>query len=161
MSDFIEISSEGLPQVIVRVQQFPDAVRLSIQRRVYGEAVRLQNVLKNDALNGGIVKARTKRLRNSVHIDTEVAGDRVITYVGTDVEYAKYLEEGTAAHEIRAKHAKALAFMVGGDLIFRKKVQHPGTPAFRPFGLTFERETPGILKRLEEGVRADAQAVFQ
>lgn len=41
------------------------------------------------------------------------------------------LEHGTRAHTIRAKPGKSLAFRSGGQLIFRKSVQHPGTRPYR------------------------------
>jgi hypothetical protein len=43
---------------------------------------------------------------------------------------AKFLEEGTRPHLIVA-HGKALRFVSGGQVIFRKWVNHPGTKATR------------------------------
>lgn len=40
-----------------------------------------------------------------------------------------FLENGTRAHEIVARNAKALHFMVNGQSIYRRAVQHPGTKA--------------------------------
>ncbi|HEY3495279.1 MAG TPA: hypothetical protein VGK73_11360 [Polyangiaceae bacterium] len=40
------------------------------------------------------------------------------------------LESGTRPHTIRAK-GKVLRFRAGGRLMFRRSVQHPGTPAYR------------------------------
>lgn len=40
-----------------------------------------------------------------------------------------YVLEGTPAHEIRARRAKALRFEAGGQILFRKRVWHPGTRA--------------------------------
>lgn len=42
-----------------------------------------------------------------------------------------FLEEGTDPHIITAKNAKALRFEIGGKVIFRKSVHHPGTKATR------------------------------
>src|SRR5262249_871008 len=52
-----------------------------------------------------------------------------ISVSSTGVRYAAIQEFGgkTAAHEIIATNAKALAFRVGGDLVFAKRVQHPGS----------------------------------
>jgi hypothetical protein len=47
-------------------------------------------------------------------------------------DHAKFIDEGTKPHVIRAKHARALAFTVGGARLFRRVVNHPGTKA-RPF----------------------------
>ena len=43
------------------------------------------------------------------------------------VFYGALVREGTAPHEIRPRDAQALRFMVGGDVVFAKVVQHPGT----------------------------------
>ena len=45
---------------------------------------------------------------------------------------AIYLENGTPPHEITAKNGGALKFMMNGQWVFRKSVQHPGTEP-RPF----------------------------
>ena len=50
--------------------------------------------------------------------------------VGSDLEYALYVEEGTRPHVIRPRNAKAL-FWPGADHPYGL-VNHPGTPA-EPF----------------------------
>lgn len=45
---------------------------------------------------------------------------------------AKFLENGTAPHEIKPRRAKKLRFVVNGEVAFARKVNHPGT-AERPF----------------------------
>jgi hypothetical protein len=66
----------------------------------------------------------TRNLRNS--LDTtepkKTSTNRYKAEVFTDVEYARYVEYGTAPHEIAAKGAGALHF--NGQ--FRDKVNHPG-----------------------------------
>lgn len=49
--------------------------------------------------------------------------------VGTNVEYAKYLQNGTSAHIIKTRSASILS---DGSTVFGKQVQHPGIKA-RPF----------------------------
>ncbi len=46
--------------------------------------------------------------------------------------YARYVNDGTPAHMIRAKKARCLRFESGGRIVFRQAVHHPGTKA-RPF----------------------------
>jgi hypothetical protein len=46
--------------------------------------------------------------------------------------YAGYIDEGTKPHLIRARNAQTLAFRAGGQTIFRRAVNHPGTQP-RPF----------------------------
>lgn len=47
----------------------------------------------------------------------------------TDVNYARMVSEGTRAHEIRPKSARALAFRTSGGMVFATVVHHPGTKA--------------------------------
>lgn len=47
--------------------------------------------------------------------------------VGSDVEYAPYVNDGTRPHVIRPKNAQVLRFRAGGRTVFAKVVQHPGT----------------------------------
>lgn len=157
----VTITDDGLEAQISRISEMPAAIQKAIVAAVYGEALRLQRTLQTDALNGGIVKRRTGRLVDSVHIESQVDGDQVVTTVGTDVEYAKYLEEGTAPHDIEAKDAPYLRFLIGSTWVRTKKVHHPGNPAFRPFAKTFEEALPDITARLTQVVKqalADTQA---
>ncbi|MEM2177034.1 MAG: HK97 gp10 family phage protein [Archaeoglobaceae archaeon] len=66
---------------------------------------------------------RTGRLVQSIqkHVG------RLSAQVGTDVEYAIYVEFGTRPHEIRPVHARALRFEVDGRIVFAARVWHPGT----------------------------------
>lgn len=44
-----------------------------------------------------------------------------------------YWEKGTRPHTIRARNRQALRFEAGGDIVFAKSVQHPGTKANEVF----------------------------
>jgi hypothetical protein len=72
---------------------------------------------------------QTGRLRSSIVIEKE--GDGWI--IGTPVEYAEYVELGTPPHIIVPKIKKALKFNVGGEEVFAKKVNHPGTQGSHMF----------------------------
>jgi phage gpG-like protein len=90
--------------------------------------------------------------------------------VGTNVVYARIHELGgqTSPHEIVAKNAKALAFVLGvsqaaggvgpGQLVFRRRVHHPGSKmperSFLRSALGDMRQE--IFDRLQAGI---AQAV--
>lgn len=52
--------------------------------------------------------------------------------VGSNVEYAAYVNDGTRPHIIRPRNARALRFMVGGQVVYARVVHHPGTRA-NPF----------------------------
>ena len=46
--------------------------------------------------------------------------------------YARFVENGTPPHRIEPKNATVLRFVMNGQVVFRRAVQHPGT-AERPF----------------------------
>lgn len=52
--------------------------------------------------------------------------------VSFDVEYAQMVHDGTRPHIIRPRTAKALRFVIGGQVVYARVVHHPGTRA-RPF----------------------------
>lgn len=79
------------------------------------------------------------RLRGSItHEDVERTGEALVIRIGTNVDYALGIEEGTGLygpkHEvIRPKTAKALRFEIDGEVVFVKSVKgRPATPFLRP-----------------------------
>jgi hypothetical protein len=49
------------------------------------------------------------------------------------VPYAVPVEEGSKPHVIEARSGRALRFRVGGKVIFRRRVQHPGSKGVHMF----------------------------
>lgn len=74
----------------------------------------------------------TGRLRNSIRVRNTMTWRGPSAVVGTDVQYARMVHDGTAPHIIRPRTKKALKFKVGGRTVFAKYVNHPGTRG-RPF----------------------------
>ena len=69
----------------------------------------------------------TGNLRQS--FDYRISGNTV--RIGTSVQYASFHDEGTGPYDIYPVHAKSLAFMTAGGMIFAKHVAHPGIPQRR------------------------------
>jgi phage gpG-like protein len=83
-------------------------------------------------LSGRVLKRQTGRLSQSQNIAMVDEPNRVETSVGFNrqtVPYGAIHEFGgtTKAHLIEAKNAKALRFVMNGELMFRRKVNHPGS----------------------------------
>lgn len=75
----------------------------------------------------------TGRLRASIRLERRsVLGLRQRWTIGSDVEYAPMVNDGTRPHLIRPRRAQALRFKVDGRTVFARVVRHPGTRA-RPF----------------------------
>jgi hypothetical protein len=67
---------------------------------------------------------RTGFLRSSILIQRS---PETVT-VGPTASYAPYVEWGTGPHIIEPVNASALAFEIGGQTVFAKRVMHPGFP---------------------------------
>lgn len=75
----------------------------------------------------------TGRLRASIRAEQpRFFSLRGSVTVGSDVEYAGFVNDGTKPHRIRPRNAKVLRFNVGGRTVFARVVNHPGTKA-KPF----------------------------
>jgi phage gpG-like protein len=80
--------------------------------------------------------------------------------VGTNVEYAPYVEFGTGPHEITPTDADALAFDIGGETVFAHRVMHPGTPA-QPFMRPAARKTAANLGDIADNSSTIDELVFR
>lgn len=72
-------------------------------------------------------KDRTGDGRKSIHGD--VSPGYLKAKLSAGKKQIKFIENGTKPHEIRARKARFLSFVVNGTRVFRRKVQHPGTKA--------------------------------
>lgn len=80
-----------------------------------------------------LAPVRTGRLRSSIRAEPpRFFSLRGSVKVGSDLEYAAFVNDGTRPHQIRPRNASVLRFTVGGRVVYAKVVNHPGTKA-RPF----------------------------
>lgn len=89
-------------------------------------------------------------LRASIRYVVQAIADGYTTIVGTNQEYAADVEFGTAPHTITANGSGYLRFTVDGEVIFRKSVDHPGTPAQPYLGPALDASRRYITDRLRE-----------
>lgn len=116
---------------------------------VVGPAV--QDALKREApmapVNGG-------RLRESIRAERHIGAHSAQLVFTASAPYTRYVIEGTAAHIIRPRTARALRFQQGGQTRFARLVHHPGTRA-NPFPTRAIRPLlPLIQRRFSEIVSA-------
>lgn len=74
------------------------------------------------------VKTGKMKAETTGRVITSTPGGAVGEIVAA-ASYSSFVEEGTAPHEIRGN---PLAFEVGGETVFARRVQHPGTRS-QPF----------------------------
>lgn len=72
--------------------------------------------------------------------------------LSTGKQHASYIEDGSPPHEIRARNAKALRFVSGGETVFRKVVHHPGTKPTK----FFEHATEVASQKMTAALDAEA-----
>lgn len=114
----------------VRLESLPARVRGALQVKRNILTLQLEGKAKGNAPVGPSSKTHTGgQLRRSIFsqaTDTATTIEGKVA-TGADTPYAKYVELGTAAHDIVPTKAKALAFMLDGKQVFAKSVHHPGT----------------------------------
>jgi phage gpG-like protein len=105
----------------------------AVQDALLGQADALRAALEDriqQKLSGEVLETRSGALAASIISSIENDGsDTSVSISSTGVPYAAIQEFGgkTAAHDIVAVKAKALAFSMGGEQIFAKSVHHPGS----------------------------------
>ena len=103
---------------------------------------------------------RTGNLAREIYAQhaAAVSGEAVVGSITAEADYAAAVAEGTKPHTIEARGG-ALCFSAGGAVLFRKRVQHPGTRP-NPFMKGGEaRAASELNSSLESGVE-NAAAKF-
>jgi phage gpG-like protein len=153
----------GDKELIAQLGEMPTKMRQALVKKMTALSLKLESKIKADKLSGQVLKVRSGDLRASIHALPVVATDSSVTGGAAqsgDVKYGRIHEYGgkTAAHEIVATKAKALAFMMGGKQVFAKSVQHPGSViperSFMRSGLADMKEeiVSGIKEAVREGL---------
>lgn len=114
--------------------------RIRLDRANLNRTFRAQGRREGDAAARQVVNrarvlapVRTGRLRASIRSERRgFFGLRLRWTVGSDVEYASMVNDGTRPHIIRPVRKQALKFRIGGRTVFATVVHHPGTRP-RPF----------------------------
>lgn len=134
----------------------------ALQKWLKGAAVRLashtQTALQRTAWEAvkfarvsGLYKDRTYKLYKSIRPSVEATK----AMVAATAPYAFYVENGTRAHAIVARKRKALRFVQNGEVVFRRRVWHPGTWP-RPFMAEAQKKATPLFSRLVSEAAAKA-----
>jgi phage gpG-like protein len=111
----VEFDAQAVQDALLaKAKSFRDALEARIQRKLSGEALH--------ARSGALAASISSAIESN---ESETA----ISLSCAGVPYAAIQEFGgkTAAHEIIAVNAKALAFSTGAGQVFRKRLHHPGS----------------------------------
>jgi hypothetical protein len=83
-------------------------------------------------LNEAPRRIDTGRLRNSIQLVESKYRSLPSVRIGTNVDYAMIIHDGSRPHVILPRNASVLAWRGNGGMVFAKRVNHPGFPA-NPF----------------------------
>lgn len=155
MADLLPVKVEGVEDVSAKLAGAPPKVKQAVRRAIEESAIRVTAGAKAK-LTDDVLRVRTGRLRRSVHYVMGGSDDAPQAAIGTNLEYAGIHEFGgqTRAHVIEALNAKALMFQVGGQVVFAKRVNHPGSkiPERSYLRSTLGEQSSEIKARIDEAV---------
>jgi phage gpG-like protein len=143
--------------ITVHVDSFSVSARLealpaALHERVLQTVMRLAGELV--ALAQAKAPKKSGRLARSIHSRISDSPRSIRAKVGTSVKYAAAQEFGAhiPAHDLEARKAKALTFMLGGKQVFAAHVRFPGAtiPEHSFLRSALRELTPEILSSLEE-----------
>jgi len=147
----------GTEGVIGRLDQIPGKVAAALRRAVEAEAIKLTAYVKEQKLSGQALKTQTGTLQRSINYQLQDEGDRIAATVGTNLVYAGIHEYGgtTRDHVIEARKAKTLSFQMGGQDVFFKRVNHPGShmPERSFLRSALEENAGSIRAAIEQAVK--------
>ena len=110
-------------------ERFLQRHRTFVEDRALSEAgihaekhVHDRSTFKRQSATGSLKDATESKL-------IRTAGGALVRIYSTK-KTAEFIENGTAAHAIVARRAKMLRFVVGGQVVFRRRVWHPGTRSY-------------------------------
>jgi phage gpG-like protein len=151
----ISVALTGDQALADRLSAMPGALHDGIGRAIARLNIALQAKVQQN-LSGDVLNLRTGALRASITVDAGEDATGLSGRVGSDLPYAAINEFGgqTPAHDIEVRKAKALAFMLGGKLVFARHVHHPGSriPARSFLRSALDDMAPDIAAELQDAV---------
>jgi phage gpG-like protein len=152
-------------KLIAGLDHMPAQVVAAVATKMKAITINLQRHVITDKLHGQVLKQRSGASAiDPAEIRTE--GETVVgeVFSAGDVKYAAIHEFGgtTPPHDIVPTKAQALAFAIGGKMVFAKVVHHPGSriPERSYMRSSLEDQAEDIVDGLKEAaIRAALKAV--
>jgi phage gpG-like protein len=153
-------------KLIAGLDHMPAQVVAAVATKMKAITINLQRHVITDKLHGQVLKQRSGKLARSIQRETRTEGETVVgeVFSAGDVKYAAIHEFGgtTPPHDIIPTKAQALAFAIGGKMVFAKVVHHPGSriPERSYMRSSLEDQAEDIIDGLKEAaIRAALKAV--
>ena len=116
------VQTTGIDETIQYFEWLGAGAHERLQAAVSDQGKQFLKVVQDQKLSGEVLNVRSGALRDSVHLEMQVASDSIMAVVGTDLIYAAIHEYGGV---IVPKVANALRFCIDGRWIFAKSVTMP------------------------------------
>lgn len=163
MAELLKITLQGGPELVAAIQKKGPRIIEVLRTKITAAMIQLSSYIISQKLHGQMLQHRSGKLAGSIRaIPAVFEGASIIGSVeggGGPAFYGKFFElesaggtGGTKPHAIFAVKARALRFVMGGNIHFAKSVQHPGFAA-RPFMTT-------SLSENADKIQTDLQAAL-
>ncbi len=145
----MKISMEvlGADTVAAKFNSAPSRIRPRLAGGINIGAKLLESSAKKRA------RFKTGNMRRGIHVSKSATAGDLNAEVTSEANYSSGIEEGNDPHVIVPKNAKVLAFTMGGEQIFARRVEHPGNkpyPFMKPAG---EEIRPKLIADLEKIIK--------
>lgn len=152
-----DIQTRGGKELLTALRNAPEEIRRSIQDEMNMVKDSLIQYIRDEKLSGQVLNTGTGELKDSLYGDVQANRVNVRLTVSTgSIPYAEILEEGgqTSPHVITATKADMLRFVMGGSVIFRHSVNHPGSnfPARSYMASSLYERVDAIRQQILEAV---------
>lgn len=149
MSGAVQVPSTSARHGLVtintsRIRKALTELNAAITKGAFASATIAAKMAHVSAKTTRMFNDRTGGLRQSIKQGSFVGYPS--TFVAAYASHARFVNDGTRPHEIRARNARALRFVMNGSVMFRARVMHPGT-APRPFMMAAFLVGWGALRR--------------
>jgi hypothetical protein len=123
-----------MEQLVLRINALATNGTQAIYRELALFGIEISGRIKASLAAGEGPSSRSGKLSRAVTSVTREFPDKIVTTVGvfSGVPYARWMEDGTKPHVIYPRTKKALSFELSrGETVITKRVNHPGTPAYK------------------------------
>ena len=147
--------------LVMNFSNFPSKGEALLKATMLSLAARLQSKIKNEKLQGQVLKYKSGKLSRSIKYNVQGSGRSITaTVFSTGVPYAAIHEYGgrTKPHLIFPKKSWAdggvLAFKMNGKMVFSRYVMHPGSK------IPMRSYLRSSLKEMEPEIRSNLLAAI-
>jgi hypothetical protein len=124
---------------------------LAVQKRAHDAGKFAQNYVQVHPT----FKPQTGNLQRKTGYKVAVRRGGKTLFISNSAKYAGAIDQGARPHVIRPRKAKALRFVVGGKVVFARKVNHPGN---KPFKFLYRAAT-AAGRTWHQGIQADMASI--